>query len=111
MADAGVDMLATHAGLTSGGDVGNPNARPLDNAIEELNEIHTAVQRRRSDVVMLWHGGPIVTPEDAATVAAATGSAGFVGASSVERIPVETAIKTTARRFKEIQLAGITGRS
>jgi hypothetical protein len=44
------------------------------------------------------------TPEDAAYVLARTDAVGFVGASSMERLPVETAIAATTRAFKAIAL-------
>ena len=40
------------------------------------------------------------TPEDAAYVLARCDAVGFVGASSMERLPVETAITETMRGFK-----------
>ena len=47
-----------------------------------------------SDIIVLYHGGPISMPEDAEYVLQNTkGVDGFYGASSVERLPAEVAIK------------------
>ena len=55
------------------------------------------------DVLVLCHGGPIAEPEDAQYVLElTTGVVGFYGASSMERLPVETAITDNARRFKQL---------
>jgi predicted TIM-barrel enzyme len=54
--------------------------------------------------LVLSHGGPIATPEDARYVLERCDAVGFVGASSMERLPVETAISGTTRRFKDIQI-------
>ena len=44
-------------------------------------------------MLVLCHGGPIAEPEDAQYVLDRTvGVVGFYGASSMERLPVETAI-------------------
>ena len=52
---------------------------------------------------MLCHGGPIAEPEDAAYVLErTTGVVGFFGASSMERLPTETAMTENMRRFKAI---------
>ncbi|WBU52039.1 phosphoenolpyruvate hydrolase family protein [Paracoccus sp. SCSIO 75233] len=104
MAEAGVDMLVGHVGLTGGGDVGAPGAISMEAAIAEFNEIFDAVGAVRDDVALLSHGGPVISPEDAAHVSAHTAAVGFVGASSIERIPVEHAIKDVTTRFKEIKL-------
>ena len=63
-----------------------------------------AIRQESDHPVILSHGGPIVTPEDAAYVSARTPAIGFVGASSIERIPVEPAVKDIAERFKAIKL-------
>jgi predicted TIM-barrel enzyme len=58
-------------------------------------------------VLVLCHGGPIAEPEDAAYVLERTeGVVGFFGASSMERLPAETAMTENMRRFKSIQVKG-----
>jgi predicted TIM-barrel enzyme len=57
------------------------------------------------DIIVLCHGGPIAEPDDAAYVLAhTTGIAGFYGASSMERLPTEVAIRENLERFKGITL-------
>ncbi len=57
------------------------------------------------DVLVLCHGGPIATPDDAAYILATTrGCHGFYGASSMERLPTEMALTETTRRFKRIDV-------
>ncbi|WP_425305454.1 phosphoenolpyruvate hydrolase family protein [Brevibacillus laterosporus] len=55
------------------------------------------------DIIVLCHGGPIATPEDATYVLKhTTGVVGLFGASSMERLPMETAITENMRQFKRI---------
>jgi predicted TIM-barrel enzyme len=55
------------------------------------------------DVIVLCHGGPIAEPDDAAYVLErTTGIVGFFGASSMERLPTETAMTENMRRFKAV---------
>jgi len=59
---------------------------------------------QRADVIVLCHGGPIAMPEDAQYVLSRTnGVNGFYGASSMERLPVESALVEQVRRFKAIR--------
>jgi predicted TIM-barrel enzyme len=55
-------------------------------------------------VIALAHGGPMEAPDDVRYVLENTSAQGFVGASSIERLPVETAIAGTVRAFKNISL-------
>lgn len=67
-------------------------------------DIHDAAKAERDDVIVLCHGGPISSPEDAAYVLTHTkGVHGFYGASSAERLPVETAIQNHIKKFKDIK--------
>jgi predicted TIM-barrel enzyme len=106
MATAGADAIIAHVGLTVGGSIGlaNNDALSLEKAPAFVQAIGEAAKGIKSDVILLCHGGPIATPEDAAYVLARTEAVGFVGASSMERLPVETAIAATTRAFKAIEL-------
>ena len=102
MARAGVDMIVGHVGLTGGGDVGAPEPITLERAAADFQKIFSAVEEVRSDALLLSHGGPVITPEDAEYITRHTSAIGFVGASSIERIPVEAAVKSVTERFKNI---------
>lgn len=103
MTEAGADVIVGHVGRTSGGDVGSQFAPALEEAINRLREIFFAARQVRDDVLLLSHGGPIITAKDAEFVNIRTGAAGFVAASSIERIPVEAALKNACREFKAIR--------
>jgi predicted TIM-barrel enzyme len=105
MVDAGCDVIVGHCGLTAGGDVGSTNAMALDKAFAMLNGIFDAVRRVNSDAILLSHGGPLSSIADAELANLRTGAAGFVAASSVERIPIEQALKDACRGFKTIKVA------
>jgi predicted TIM-barrel enzyme len=71
--------------------------------VDNVQRLADAARGVRDDVLVLCHGGPIAEPEDAAEVLRRTrGVHGFYGASSMERLPVETAITGQVRRFKEL---------
>ncbi len=102
LAAAGIDIIVSHVGLTAGGDVGVREKDSLEQTIKKTQEILSAAVGQKQDMIPMCHGGAIVTPEDAKRVIGNTCAAGFVAASSIERLPVEQAIGDTLRRLKEI---------
>ncbi len=106
MAEAGADIIVPHMGLTTGGSIGAETAVKLDDCPAIIDEWARAARRVRSDIIVLCHGGPIATPEDAAYVLAETEHChGFYGASSMERLPTEKALTAQVAAFKQIGFA------
>lgn len=104
MTKAGADIIVVHMGLTTGGDIGAETALTLESCIPVINECARAAKAVRDDVIVLCHGGPIAEPEDAAYILAHCPDChGFYGASSMERLPTEKAIKNTVEVFKKIK--------
>ena len=108
MTRAGADVIVCHLGLTTGGAIGAETALTLDDCIERIDAWSAAARAIRPDVFVLCHGGPIATPADAQHVLdRCPGCHGFYGASSMERLPVETALTETTRRFVAMTRAPI----
>lgn len=100
MAAAGADILIPHMGLTTKGTIGASTALTLDGCVREVQAMHDAAKRVRPDILVLCHGGPIAEPADAQYILDRTeGIVGFYGASSMERLPVEPAIRDRVREF------------
>jgi predicted TIM-barrel enzyme len=107
MTRAGADVLVPHMGLTTKGTIGAQTALTLDACVERIQAMRDAAVAIRSDVLVLCHGGPIAEPQDAAYVLErTTGIVGFFGASSMERLPSETAMTANMRRFKGLSTSG-----
>ncbi|GAT88415.1 hypothetical protein CVCC1112_3074 [Paenarthrobacter nicotinovorans] len=104
MARAGVDVLVPHVGATAGGRVGHETGRTIQQDIDDLNAMVAAGQSQRSDLIFLAHGGKLAEPEDLPAVYERTACVGFVGASSVERIPIERAVYGVVTQFKSHEL-------
>lgn len=106
MAEAGADIVVAHMGLTTSGLIGAKTAKTLEQSVVEVQAIADTCRAVRDDIIVLCHGGPIAMPEDAAFVLQRTkGVHGFYGASSMERLPTETAITEQVRRFTAIKLS------
>lgn len=103
MTRAGADIIVPHLGLTTGGSIGAETARSLDDCVALIDEWAAAARAVRDDVIVLCHGGPISSPEDASYVLRNTQRChGFYGASSMERLPTERSLVEQTRRFKAI---------
>jgi predicted TIM-barrel enzyme len=104
MTAAGADVLVPHMGLTTSGSIGAATALTLEQAAARVQAMRDAAVQINPEVLVLCHGGPIATPEDAQYIFDHTeGIAGFFGASSIERLAVEPAIEEQTRRFKLLQ--------
>jgi len=104
MAKAGADIVVCHLGLTTGGAVGAHTALKLQDCVAPIEAWARAARSVNSEVIVLCHGGPVATPEDAQFILKnAKGCNGFYGASSMERLPTEVALTETTRKFKAMR--------
>ena len=105
MVKAGADMIVAHVGLTTGGTIGATAAMTMDRAIDVTNSIADASRTLRDDILVICHGGPFDYPENVAEALKKMPNVhGFYGATSMERLPVERAIKEQVEAFKSIRL-------
>jgi len=101
MAKAGADIVVCHLGLTAGGAIGARTALGLDQCIPLVNAWAQAARSVNPDILVLCHGGPVATPQDAQYILDHCRSCnGFYGASSMERLPTEVALTEATRKFK-----------
>lgn len=105
MTRAGADVLVAHMGLTTKGAIGAQTSKSLEQCAVDVQAIHDAAVKLNPDIITICHGGPISEPQDAAYILQNThGIAGFFGASSIERLPTEIAIKSQVEEFKSISI-------
>jgi predicted TIM-barrel enzyme len=103
MTKAGADIIVCHMGLTTKGSIGARTSKTLDESVDLIDEWSKAARSVRDDIIVLCHGGPIAMPEDAEYVLKRCKNVhGFYGASSMERLPTEVAIKEQMEKFKKI---------
>ena len=104
MAAAGADIVGAHVGLTIGGMIGAQHALDLDDACRATQDMLEAAVAGRSDVMVVAHGGPFDAPAAVQRVFELTGVHGYLGASSIERLPVEQSITKLVGEFKSMAL-------
>lgn len=103
LAEVGADVVVAHMGLTTKGSIGAESAKTLEDSAALVKQIAEAAKSVRDDVIVLCHGGPIAMPEDARYIFENVNEVdGFYGASSMERLPTETAITDQIKQFKSL---------
>ncbi|WEX87788.1 phosphoenolpyruvate hydrolase family protein [Sinorhizobium garamanticum] len=108
MTVAGADIVVAHMGVTTGGTIGATSAKSLDDCVKEIEAIATAARSVRKDVIVLCHGGPISMPDDARYILERCRAChGFYGASSMERLPAEVAIRKQTEDFKALAISTV----
>lgn len=106
MTRAGADLLVCHVGLTTAGSIGAAIAFTLDEAIEKVMIMAEAGWSLRKDLMVICHGGPFDEPDNVGeALKKMPGIVGFFGASSIERLPTERAIRSQVEAFKGLKIA------
>jgi predicted TIM-barrel enzyme len=105
LTQAGADIIVAHMGLTTKGSIGARTAKTLNDCVRAVKNIALSGKAVRNDVLVLCHGGPIASPDDAQFILENTPEVdGFYGASSMERLPTELAIAQQVRDFMGLRL-------
>ncbi len=103
MTKAGADIIVCHLGLTTGGSIGSKTALKLKDCPAIIDAWSEAALKINKNAIILAHGGPVSSPEDASFILKNTKNChGFYGASSMERLPTEIALTEQTRKFKAI---------
>lgn len=100
--EAGLDVMICHMGLTKGGAIGSQYSEDvtLDDCVDLINRMTKKAREKNPDVIIFSHGGPISSPDDTEYIYEKTESVGFLGASSIERIPIEEPLLNAVKDFK-----------
>lgn len=105
MTQAGCDLLVAHVGTTISGTIGAAVALSLDEAVDAVMAMAEAGWSVRKDLMVICHGGPFDEPENVGKALRKMPSVvGFFGASSIERLPAERAIRSQVEAFKGLQV-------
>ena len=102
--DAGITHLCLNFGWNAGGRLGIPGGVPLDDAAERARRIFARVRRLSPETRCLVEGGPIVDPTHMIRVCDASRADGYVGGSTLDRLPLEMSVIQTTSAFKTAHL-------
>lgn len=104
MARAGADIIGAHVGLTSGGLIGSHSAMTVVEACSATQRMVVAARSERPDAIVVAHGGPFEDARTVQQVFAETDVDGYLGASSIERLPIERALREVVDGFRALRL-------
>ncbi|MDQ7907542.1 phosphoenolpyruvate hydrolase family protein [Phytohabitans sp. ZYX-F-186] len=101
MAEAGADAISPHLGTTgSFSDL----EEALQDAVHRTEQMARAAREIAPNIHVIAHGGPLETPAAVARVLAETSAVGYIAGSSLERIPVNEAVRASTKQFRAIRL-------
>lgn len=104
MAEAGADIVGAHVGLTTGGLIGSDNAVDMEEACKRIEGMRAAAVAAQPNVLVVAHGGPFEDPDSVQACYDRVDVHGFLGASSIERLPVERALQQTVEAYRALLL-------
>ncbi len=100
-ADACLDMILLNFGWNAGGAFGHTASTSLEEVAFKTLEIGRFVKRIHPDTRFLLEGGPIVTSEDLERVVELADVDGYVGGSTIERLPMENAVGNLIAAYRQ----------
>ena len=102
MAEAGADLICLNFGWNVGGIGGAPPDLDLAEAAREAESLFGLVRSRRPDILCVAEGGPIDSPESAAEVCRLSKADGYIGGSTIDRLPLEAAVSNATSAFRSV---------
>ena len=109
MIDARADMICVHLGLTAGGLLGAKRHLTISEAQGLAERVFDLCKAKNPDVIRMVYAGPANTLMDMEYFYRNTDCQGYVGGSTFDRIPMETAIFDTVNAFKTHCRSGAIG--
>ena len=106
MVQAGTDIVCPHVGNTLDKSLPEGLCTPMDAAMEKVNRLYQIAVKENPQVIVACHGGPFADPESVQYAFQHSPVQAFVGASAVERIPLEDALEETIKKYLSIQVGG-----
>jgi predicted TIM-barrel enzyme/transcriptional regulator with AAA-type ATPase domain len=100
LVEARVDMLCLNFGWNAGGALGIAGALALDEAADRARRIFQGVRHAAPDTLCFVEGGPIVSPDDMWRVCSESRADGYIGGSTLDRLPLEMSVMRTTSAFK-----------
>ena len=103
----GVDMVCFVYGWSTGGRRGMASAVTLREAVLVAREVAKVVQRENPATLLVLEGGPLEKVEDLMPIYRAAPISGYIGGSTIDRLPLEEAVVNQILRFKATASAAL----
>jgi len=100
-ADAKLDFVCLNLGWNVGGAIGHQIRTSLEEVATTAREIGRLIKRISPDTRFFLEGGPIATPDDLGRVLSIAPIDGYVGGSTIERMPLEVSVAEQIDGFRQ----------
>jgi DNA-binding NtrC family response regulator/predicted TIM-barrel enzyme len=101
LAKAGVRIISLDLGFAEWRQTApEEHAARLDEAVNLVNDVVSAVEQVDPLARVLIYGGPVVLPQDTAVIYQRTRAQGYIGGSTIERFPAAPLIRQTVQSFR-----------
>lgn len=102
--DAGVAMICLNFGWNAGGVQSVAQSFTIAEAADRARRIFTSIRNRSPDTLCFVEGGPIISPDDMFRVCDEASADGYVGGSTLDRVPLEISVTERTSAFKAFGL-------
>ncbi|MCA1408543.1 phosphoenolpyruvate hydrolase family protein [Ensifer sp. IC3342] len=99
---AGVDIINLNLGWNVGGTVGSRTELSLRQAAEYAKVIFRQIRAISEGTFCVLEGGPIVSPDQMYEVSALSRADGYIGGSTIDRVPLEASMEQITSAFKSV---------
>ncbi|WP_293963216.1 phosphoenolpyruvate hydrolase family protein [Sneathiella sp.] len=103
-ADAGINLVCLNIGWNVGGVLGHRTRSSIEEVATGARETGRLVKRISPKTRFLLEGGPIAAPEDLSRVLRLAPLDGYVGGSTIDRLPLETSVASLIDGFRQASL-------
>ncbi|MFN4099237.1 MAG: phosphoenolpyruvate hydrolase family protein [Pararhodobacter sp.] len=109
LVEADVDMICLNFGWNAGGVLSVAQSFTITEAADRARRIFAGIRARAPDTLCFVEGGPIINPDDMFRVCNEARADGYVGGSTLDRVPLETSVTERTSAFKAFGLLKQTG--
>lgn len=103
-AEAGIDMILLNFGWNAGGSLGHSRRASLEEVGLIARDYAALVRRIHPDAKILLEGGPVVSAEDLGHVVTVATLDGYVGGSTLDRMPYEESVTNRIAGYRQAGL-------
>lgn len=100
LAEIGIDIHCFNVGWNAGGALGVPSGESVLQAGNRARGVIKAIRTIQPGALCVVEGGPITTPQDMHEACREARADGYIGGSTIDRLPSESSIEEVTAAFK-----------
>ncbi|WP_456835757.1 MULTISPECIES: phosphoenolpyruvate hydrolase family protein [unclassified Bradyrhizobium] len=104
MVEAGIQAICINFNLNRGVESASDPSISLSELAARTSAVARVAQSVDRNVICLLGGGPITKPDELLDICGETGVKGFIGGSSLDRVPLEMSVLEVTSGFKTLHL-------